>query len=145
MIASSQDRTGGHIDGEDNESSDAQCPGNAELLNHSLDGKRHGQATDSRSGRGDAVGEATPLAKPLRDNRESGHVDETTAHADKDTLRQEELPYSGGEGGSDESAGDAEDAGSEREFHMKVAAGLGCEGRHEHGHGEVETPNEGVI
>lgn len=50
-----------------------------------------------------------------------------------------------GERGSDESAREAYGASSKGELDVKVAAGLCCDGCHEHGHREVEAANEGVI
>jgi hypothetical protein len=145
MITGSQDRASRHIDSKNHKTSDAQCPGNAQLLNHSLDGKRHCQATDARSCRGDAVCEAAPLAEPLRDNGEARDIDEATAHTNEEALRQEELPDLICERGRDESTGQADDAGGEGELDVKVAAGLGSDGCHEHGHGEVEAADEGVV
>lgn len=110
-----------------------------------MNGKRHGHATDPRSCRGDAIGEAPAFAEPLRDNREGGDVDEATAHPYQDALRQEQLPDLVGERGSDKPAGHAQDAGRKGEFDVEMAAGFRSDRRHEHGHGEVEAADEGVL
>lgn len=49
------------------------------------------------------------------------------------------------ERGCNESTREAQDASSERVLHMEVATGLCGYGRHEHGHGEVKTTDEGVV
>ena len=91
------------------------------------------------------MGQASPLIEPLRDDREAWNVDETAAHADKNALRQEELPDLSGERRCDESARETDDAGCKGIFYVEVTACLGGNGRHKHSHGEVETTNEGVV
>ena len=49
------------------------------------------------------------------------------------------------ERGCYKSTREAQDTSSERVLHMEVATGLCGNGRHEHGHGEVETTDEGVV
>ena len=49
------------------------------------------------------------------------------------------------ERGCNESTREAQDASSERVLHVEVTTGLCGDGRHEHGHGEIETADEGVV
>ena len=81
----------------------------------------------------------------MRDDREAWNVDETAAYADKNALRQEELPNLSSEGRCDESAEEAGDAGCKDIFYVEVTVCLGRNGRHKRSHGEVETTDEGVV
>lgn len=81
----------------------------------------------------------------MRDDRKAWNVDETTAHADKNALRQEKLPDLSSERRRNESARETDDAGGKGIFYVEVTACLSGNGRHKHGHGEVEATNEGVV
>ena len=144
-IAVAHEVRGCDVDGEGDDAEDAEGPGQAEGIDHLLRCEGVDQAAEPGAGGGDGVSEAALACEPLRDNADAADEEEADADAEADALGEQELVFLVREAGGDKGEGLEEDA------HVQADAGAvevhcmrGQRGD-DHGQGDGETSDEGVV